>query len=578
MKSTREHTDDARRPIGGTSAGEVLVALRALRHGGLDDAGRALELGPAVAGSLSAVLAALRWGAVIAGVGWAATRAATGDISIVATLTIAIFLASWRTIRPIRMGDAKQTQQGLALTDVAILSAAVGIDDGLSNPFVGTVIVAVAVVAFGWGLRLGAWAAATALIVSTSVDAAASFDFSFPNPAGVMAIVAACAFPGIAQQRLLQMEDRRRATSDEASALTETNQLLGALHELATALPSSLDLADVLAATRRQIIDNFAADRFVVLSYDDSFWSPQLQEGFDLPPSFTSNTLPSPLVEAATCTTVTRIDDLAAVGTGRQGCGLYARLVVEGRDTGLVAVERSSGDRFTDGDTELLDGMAQMLALTIANARAFRHLRSLAAADERGRIARDLHDRLGQWLTYIGIELERINTAAPEPSLELKQLHGDVQGAIADLRDTLIELRAAVQPGRPLSVVIGEVVDRFSKRSDVAITVSLPDDRSAHLAPIVENELLRIAQEALTNVEKHAKATRVHLGWSIENGRGVLVVQDDGRGFDPSRGIRGTAYGLVGMRERAASVGAILEVTSEPDQGTIITVLTSPPS
>ncbi len=578
VKSRREHANDARRPTGGSPAGEVLLALRALRHGGLDDAARALELGPSVAGSLSAVLVAMRWGAVMVGVGWAANRAAGGELSIVLTLSVAIFLASWRTIRPIRLGDPSQTQQALALSDVALLSMAVGIDDGLNNPFVGSVIVAVAVVAFGWGLRLGALAAGTALVLSTTMASALGLGLELPNPAGMMAVLGAWTFPAFAQQRLLQLEDRRRITNDRASALTETNQLLGALHELATTLPSSLDLADVLSATRRQLIDSFAADRHLVLAYDDNVWSPQIQDGFDLPPAFTSNQLPAPLVDAAIAPAVTRVDDLHAAGTGRIGSGLYARLVVNGRDTGLVAVERAVPNAFTDADAELLDGLSQMLSLTVANARSFQHLRSLAAADERGRIARDLHDRLGQWLTYIGLELERINTHQEEPSLELKQLHGDVQGAIADLRDTLIELRAAVEPGRPLSVVIGEVVDRFSKRSDVEITVSLPDDRSLHLAPIVENELLRIAQEALTNVEKHAKATHVHLGWSVENGRGVLVVQDNGRGFDPSRGIRGTAYGLVGMRERAASVGAILEVTSEPDQGTVVTVLTSPPA
>ena len=72
---------------------------------------------------------------------------------------------------------------------------------------------------------------------------------------------------------------------------------------------------------------------------------------------------------------------------------------------------------------------------------------------------------LGQWLTYIGLELERINSEQAEPSVELKQLHEDTQGAIAELRDTLMELRASVGPGRPLSVLLGEVVDRVRKRS-----------------------------------------------------------------------------------------------------------------
>ncbi|MEL7158999.1 MAG: ATP-binding protein, partial [Actinomycetota bacterium] len=85
-------------------------------------------------------------------------------------------------------------------------------------------------------------------------------------------------------------------------------------------------------------------------------------------------------------------------------------------------------------------------------------------------------------------------------------------------------------------------------------------------------------QEALVYIEKHSKAEQVQIAWTVSEGRGVLVVEDNGRGFDPAKGIRGSAYGLVGMRERAASVGAVLEISSEIGQGTTITVQTSQPS
>ncbi len=557
----------------------LFATLRALRNGGFDDSDRALELSPTVAGSLAAVLAAMRWGAVMIGLAWAAQRLAfSGDLAIVATLTTTIFLASWRTVRPLKLGDGSAGQQTFALADVAILAAAVGIDSGLASPFVGSVLVAVAIVAFGWGLRLGLWAALTALVISSVVPILSAplsaGDLAVPSPLGVMALAAAAIFPGVAQFRLLHMEDGRRTLTTRMESLVETNKLLGALNNVARSLPSSLDLEDILQATRAELRDSFNAERLALLSYEDNLWSVQIQDAFHLHPVLTSAQLPNPLVDAAAATGIVRIDDLSRFG--RQGSGLYIRLMVEGVDTGLVAVEHSSPNYYTSADAELLAGMADMLALSLANARSFLHLRSLAAAEERIRIARDLHDRLGQWLTYISLELERINTSQPEPSAELKQLHGDTQGAIAELRDTLVELRAAVAPGRPLSVVLSEVVDRFSKRSDVEVNLTVPADRDLHLAPIVENELLRIAQEALTNVEKHAMATHADVSWSVENGRGVLIVEDNGRGFDPSKGIRGNAYGLVGMRERAASVGAILELTSVPDRGTTVTVHTSP--
>jgi len=572
VTSRRETPEPSVAHRDGTS--DVLYALRALRSGGFDDAGRALELGPVVAGSLSAVLVACRWGAVMIGLAWAASQAASGDLAVVATLTVAVFLASWRTFRPLKLGDASQAQIGFALSDVAILSAAIGWSDGLASPFVGCVLVAVAIVGFGWGLRYGLSAAATALIVASAVGTVTNGAFDAPSPLAVLAVSAAAVFPGVAQYRLLHMEDRRLQMRDDLSKLSEANQLLAVLNELARTLPSSLDLEELLQSTRERLVKTFAADRVLLLTHEDGNWAPQLQDGFELPPVLDDAELPEPLLAASTATDVIYVEDLLPL-TGRSGSGLYGRLTVNGVDAGMVAVESYLPRQYTTGDLELLSGMTEVLALTVANARQFAQLRSLAAAEERTRIARDLHDRLGQWLTYIALELERINSAQQEPSSELKQLHEDTQGAIRELRDTLIELRAAVTPEKPLSVLLYEVVDRFSRRSQIEVTIAVPKDKSLHLPAAIENELLRIAQEALTNVEKHAMASHAHVGWSIENGRGVLVIQDDGRGFDPTRGIRGTAYGLVGMRERAASAGSILEVTSEPDQGTVITVLTS---
>ncbi len=516
----------------------------------------------------------MRWGAVMIGMAWAAARAASGDLPVVATLTVAIFLAMYRTLRPLRLGDNSQAQIGFSLIDVALLAAATGFSDGLASPFVGSVLVAVAVVSFGWGLRYGLSAALTALVSATVVGSLIDGELLRAGALGVLAILGAAVFPGVAQYRLLHMEDRRLRMRDDLARLSDTNQLLGVLNDLARTLPTSLDITDVISSTREQLIEAFDADRMLLLTVEDGLWSPQIQDGFEIAPMIAASELPPMMQRASMEASVISIPDLSEE-TPRSGSGLYGRLTVNGQDAGLVAVEKNEPNGYSSHHVDLLNGMTDVLALTVANARAFGRLRSLAAAEERTRIARDLHDRLGQWLTYIAMELERINSHQEEPSPELKQLHGDTQGAISELRDTLIELRASVSPERPLPVLLHEVVDRFAKRSTIEVTLVVPEDRTVHLGAVMENELLRIAQEALTNVEKHSMASHAHVSWTVDNGRGVLVIQDDGRGFDPGKGIRGTAYGLVGMRERAASAGAILEVTSEPDQGTVITVLTS---
>lgn len=528
---------------------------------------------PGVSASLSAIIGALRWGAVMIGLVFAVPRAAGGDRQIVATVAIAIFLTSMRTIYPLKLGDRSMPSVINALSDVAILSAALGLREGFGNPLVGAVLVAVAIAAFGWGLRIGGLAGIVSLAVTSGVHFFLGDTFAPPSALAITGLAAAVMVPGVALDRLLESESDRRELVDERDRLTETNQLLGVLNDLTRSLQSSLDQADVIQATRRELIDTFDATRLALLSFEDGTYSTLVQDSFGLAPSLTEPELPPVLRKAARSADPLWIQDLSTVpGYDRTGSGLYIRLIVRNQDTGLLAVEHPDPSRYTALDRDLLTQMSDVLALTLDNARVFNQLRSLAAAEERSKIARDLHDRLGQYLTYIALELERIHSDVP--SNDLKSLHEEVQGAVTEFRDTLLELRAAVSADRPLSMVLDEVVSRFIKRSQIDVSLTI-DDRSARLPARVENELLRICQEALTNVQKHAGAAKVHIRWSVADGRGVLVIADNGRGFEPTTGIRANAYGLVGMRERAAAVGALLTITSEPGQGTAITVQTS---
>ena len=134
------------------------------------------------------------------------------------------------------------------------------------------------------------------------------------------------------------------------------------------------------------------------------------------------------------------------------------------------------------------------------------------------------------------------------------------------------QLRSEVTIGRPLSMVGKELIDRFTERTDIEVDW-LVSDPGEHMPVAVENELLRILQESLSNIDKHAGAEHVDVSWDVEDGSGVLRVQDDGKGFDTARGIRDNAYGLVGMRERADAIGARLIISSTPGDGTTVTVI-----
>jgi PAS domain S-box-containing protein len=196
--------------------------------------------------------------------------------------------------------------------------------------------------------------------------------------------------------------------------------------------------------------------------------------------------------------------------------------------------------------------------------------------DERRRIARDMHDQFGEQLTTLSFQIallkkageHRADLAAHIDALELiaERLDRDVDHLVWELRPTALDdlgLRAA----------LANYIQEWSRRTDIAAelhTSGLLDER---LPSEVETALYRIAQEALNNVAKHSRARRVEIILERRTDCILLVLEDDGVGFEqPDSGAAGSGFGLVGMQERAALVGASLQVDSTPGKGTTILV------
>jgi signal transduction histidine kinase len=196
-------------------------------------------------------------------------------------------------------------------------------------------------------------------------------------------------------------------------------------------------------------------------------------------------------------------------------------------------------------------------------------LRTVGAEEERTRIARDLHDRIGQSLAYLAFELDRIvktDNKGENVGPSLEQLRGDIRDVIRDVRDTLYDLRTDVTEEQGIASVLELYAERVRERT--GLDISLRSEKRSRLPLLQERELFRIAQEALANVEKHAQATRVTISWSCDGESATLEVADDGAGFPIGRAGRLDSYGIIGMRERAASIGATLDLDSTPGVGT----------
>ena len=561
---------------------EMISALRTIPYGGIDDSTKNFELPPAVRATVGPLINSLRWGALTFGIVFAAPRAFDGDLQVVISLTVCIFVTCWRTALPIKLASTRKVERAVAYTDVAILGVAIGVSGGLSSPFIYCVLAAIVVISFGWGTLAGA----IALIVGVSsmwVGLASSghpLTISSQQDLGTLAaIIVTSILASFARARLLDSEQRRESLVGRVGVLSETNDLLTLLNSMARSLPTSLNVREAVDGVRHQIEATFDAPIIAMLEYvsGPDEWVPKLAENCVVRPSMVTGELPQALRSALESSTPIVASSLRP-GEGVSELarsGVYSRLDARGETVGILAIEHPGLDKYGERDQRLLAGLADVVALTFDNARWFGRLRSLGAESERVRIARDLHDRLGQWLTYISYELERINMGTPDP--ELIKLHTDVVSALDELREMLRQLRTGVTEGEPLAKVGRELVDRLRDRKRLDVEFNVIND-GEHLPIPVENEVLRILQEALNNVEKHSRATAVSVTWTIEQGVGTLVVEDNGKGFDQSSGIRDSAYGLVGMRERADVIGARISIVSAPGEGTTVTVMTGQPN
>lgn len=567
-----------------TGVSEAVAAFRALPYGGMDDATRRFDLPPAVRAAVSPAINALRWGAFGYGLVFAAPAAFRGSYAAVIATAACLFITTWRTVLPLRLASSEPLHELAPLLDVAVLGVAIGYDRGVQSPYYFSLLAALVVLAFGWGTvrgLAGLGIAVAALAVGTTIGSTSLVDQvdGQRDLAAVVTLLVATVSGAFLRSRLVEAEHRRAGLVGQVDRLSEANDLLSMLNSVARTLPNSLTLREALDRCRQQLTEMFDARVICMLTYDDNAedWVPKLADGCVLRPSYRTGELPAPFTRALTTGATVLVGDLTApdlqpIAPG-SGSGMYLQLSARGETIGLLGIEHARIDQYDERSARLLDSLSEVLALTVDNARWFGRLRSLGAHEERVRIARDLHDRLGQWLTYIAMELERIIDTDPARSSDLDRLQGDVQAALDELRETLRQLRSGVTEDKPLSIVAHDVINRFAERADVATTLTVvhPDDR----LPIpVENELLRILQEALTNVDRHAKADHVDVVWDVRGGNFELVVSDDGRGFEAARGVRDSAYGLVGMRERADVIGARLIIDSTPDQGTTVRVAT----
>jgi signal transduction histidine kinase len=184
-----------------------------------------------------------------------------------------------------------------------------------------------------------------------------------------------------------------------------------------------------------------------------------------------------------------------------------------------------------------------------------------AVANERKRLAREIHDGIAQDLVQVGYALDDIGRdCEAEVAKRVVVVREQIQAIVADLRATIFNLRSGVNDSVGLGTALSEHAHFIAEQSGLVVHVSIQESPQ-RLPPAVEAEVLRIVLEAITNVRKHAKASNLRLSITVEPPNALIRVTDDGCGLGPARL---DSFGIHGMYERARRIGAHLRVGPGP--------------
>jgi two-component system nitrate/nitrite sensor histidine kinase NarX len=250
---------------------------------------------------------------------------------------------------------------------------------------------------------------------------------------------------------------------------------------------------------------------------------------------------------------------------------MWVPVAVKNRVVGSVGVAHVERDYFTAHHADLALTVANQAAITLVNAELYEHAQALAALQERQRLAQNLHDAVNQSLFSAGLiadVLPRLwERDQDEARKSLKDLRLLTRSAQAEMRALLAELRPSAITDTDLGDLLHLLGNALSGRINIPVTVTVAEE--VILPPEIQVAFYRICQEALNNIAKHAKASRVDIDLKHDGPAIELHIRDDGLGFNPevNKPEHGH-YGLSMMRERAEAAGAKFTITSQPGYGT----------
>lgn len=343
--------------------------------------------------------------------------------------------------------------------------------------------------------------------------------------------------------------------------------LLRELREVARALPTGLDEVSLGARMLSDVRGRAGFDRAVVYTYGDSDSPAPLtvmgsaRVRWDLRKNH-------PLVQQVVTTRTLATAD-GSFSDSDTGSRAIFPLRLGDQLIGIIAMERNVG-AWNSAELDIAQSTIDEAAVHLDSGRLFSEVRALATMEERRRLAREIHDGIAQEIASLGYVVDEL--VAEEQDEEQRQriwaLRGELTRIVSELRLSIFDLRSDVQPHTGLGAALSSYVRQVGASSGLTVHLVL-DESTDRLSVETETELLRIAQEAITNARRHSRARNLWVTCRVSPPNAYMRVADDGRGLGSPRI---DSYGLDIMRERAGRLGVDLSVRERRGGGTVIEI------
>lgn len=281
-----------------------------------------------------------------------------------------------------------------------------------------------------------------------------------------------------------------------------------------------------------------------------------------------------------------------ALPCGVGDCGGSCRMLAEGyrvshlaaplrvgeRVIGALCVGSAAQGQFAAEAAGMLTKLANVAAIALENARLYAQAERVATLEERHRVAAEMHDGLGQTLSYLGLMTDQVVEFLAEGQDEaaLERLHKTretIGEATREVRRAINSLMEQPPSARDLRARLRDLADEFASAHDLKVAWQTDEESAPECPPQVAEQVMNVTREALNNIARHAAARRVSLRTGRSGGQYFVSIEDDGKGFDASQPEPSGHFGLQIMQARAAHIGGRVEVESERGRGTRLTLI-----